>query len=85
MFAPITNSPSHLLLVFQVAAEDKLEMERRGVIDAEDPILNSKSISVKSNRWTNEELLLAVQGVRQYGLDFKVILFRGRFSRTQTN
>ena len=42
-------------------------------MELEESVNNSKSSSCKSNRWTNEELLLAVQGVRQYGLDFKVI------------
>ena len=63
------TSKSHI----QEATDVKTRMESRTELNFEDPVNNSKSSSCKSNRWTNEELLLAVQGVRQYGLDFKVI------------
>ena len=49
-----------------------MDVDGRDVIPSDDSAMNSKTNAVKSNRWTNEELLLAVQGVRQYGLDFKV-------------
>ena len=49
-----------------------MDVDGRDVIPSDDPAMNPKTNAVKSNRWTNEELLLAVQGVRQYGLDFKV-------------
>ena len=56
----------------QIATEDRMELDGRDEVEMDDQLANSRSNTVKSNRWTNEELLLAVQGVRQYGLDFKV-------------
>lgn len=33
------------------------------------PEINGKT----NSRWTNDEMLLAVQGIRKYGVDFKAI------------
>lgn len=46
------------------------EETSKGIDDLRPPETGSGKTSA---RWTNEELLLAVQGVRKYGTDFKAI------------
>lgn len=40
--------------------------------DLRPPEINNR----QTTRWTNEEMLLAVEGVRKYGKNFQVIIFK---------
>lgn len=48
-------------------------LKRKTTEGIDDVRPNADSTSRINARWTNEELLLAVQGVRKYGKDFKTI------------
>lgn len=48
-------------------------MKRKHSDSLEDLRPNNENSSRINARWTNDELLLAVQGVRKYGKDFKTI------------
>lgn len=64
---------SFLLLQVQQNKQQISSLKRKHSDSLEDLRPSNENSSRINSRWTNEELLLAVQGVRKYGKDFKSI------------
>jgi hypothetical protein len=62
-----------ILLQIQQNKQNISSLKRKHSDSIEDLRPNNDNSSRINARWTNEELLLAVQGVRKYGKDFKSI------------
>lgn len=61
------------MLQIQQNKQQISSLKRKHSDSLEDLRPNNDNSSRINARWTNEELLLAVQGVRKYGKDFKTI------------
>lgn len=66
---------NRVFLLFQIQQNKQVvsSLKRKHSDSLEDLRPSSDNSSRINSRWTNEELLLAVQGVRKYGKDFKSI------------